>query len=252
MFISAVLAIATVLLQVRFGLIALNEWQGNEKHWILSVTLPFAAVIGIHVIWRILSTPPKLHAELQSEKNELAAFKRSVEDKEVKLVLARCNRTMTSFGSVGPSGGFQPVEEAECVSVTFANRREVGMPGKIAEGVLAKVTYIDSSRRSFQQDGRWNKLDQPSIRDPRQSQNDLLRITFEPGDEHPLDIAAKFANGCFAMNNDSLREGPQRSERILQGTTVHITVRLVAQYVDQSFDFELRNPVNGQMEIVPL
>jgi len=253
--IGSVLSLATLLLQSYFGLITLQDWQAHKKQWILSILIPPMALLLLDALWRLVRAPSRVY-ELQRELHDgevgkLRSFKKSVEETEVSLVVARCNRIMTPFGNRGPSGEFLHVETAECVSITFENRRTTGIPGKVAESVLAKVTYDDPIGRSFQQDGRWNELDQPAIRDPLRSQNDLLRITFMPGDEHHLDIAAKFANGCFAINNSSFRDGVHRPERMLTGTTIRITVRLVAQNVDQTFSFELRNPVNGQMEIIP-
>ncbi len=253
--VGAVLSLATLLLQYHYGLITFQDWQAHRQQWILSILVPPLALSLLDCLWRLLKAPSEVYRlRVESDGQEiqlLRNFKKSVEDKEVRLVVVRCNRTMTPFGNRGTSGEFLHVETAECVSITFANLRAAGVPGKSADDVRAKVTYDDPSGRSIQQDGRWNELDQPAVRDPLRSQNDLLRITFMPGDEHHLDIAAKFAKGCFAINNDCFRDGLQRSERLLTGTTVRVTVRLVAQYVDQTFYFELKNPVNGQMAIVP-
>jgi hypothetical protein len=253
--IGASLSLATLFLQYYFNLITLQDWQVHKRQWILSVLVPPLALLFLDSVRRLAKAPYEVYRQredsYENETRSLLSFKKAVEDEEVHLAVARCNRAMTLFSNFG-SSGVQPVQNAETVSITFVIHRMAGMPGKIAEGVLAKVTYDDPNGRSFEQDGRWNDLDQPSIRDPRQSRNDLLRVKFEPGDEHHLDIAAKFPSGCFAINNDSFRDGLQRPDRMLVGTTVRITVKLIAQHVDQIFYFELRNPVNGQMEIVPL
>lgn len=217
---------------------------------------PLLLVYAVIIFWR---GAWKLHQRQQKEIEQLADFKREIEDKEVKLVLARCNyKDDVSHGELAQGQDGQEVfvhkEKGESVTLTFRNPRISSLPGKIAESVLAKVKYTDASGKSFEQDGRWNQLDQPAKRSISQSTLDLLRITFEPGDERDLDIAAKFSDGLFAYNNDSQRSpGPKNPDKLLTGTSIYVAVTLIAQHVNQTFEFELKNPIRGaKLALVPM
>jgi hypothetical protein len=249
MLIGAALAIATIVLQVRSGLITESDWTGHQKQWILSVALPFAVVIGIHLIWRILSTPPKLHAELQSKNNELATFKESVEDQFVSLkpcdvdIIYEQKRHFV-FPTQPPTW-----KTGSCVLARFMNPSPVpGVPGKIAKSVAAKITYFDANGVSFQLDGRWADTTQPAALHPLASKNELLRVDFDTGATHELDVAVRFHGDseCYAVNND----GVSGMDRKLVGPTIRVEIKLVAQYVNQTFTTEFTNPADSVSLIV--
>jgi len=76
----------------------------------------------------------------------------------------------------------------------------------------------------------------------------LERITFLPGDEHRLDIASKFSEGLFAYNNESQRNA-KAEDRKLIGERIRVRVELTAEYVAQTFDFEITSPAEGNPQI---
>jgi hypothetical protein len=140
-------------------------------------------------------------------------------------------------------------ETAECAYVTFGNLPVRGKTGVMIRSIAAKITYADFGRM-FTLDGRWADTDQPAILDPRQSTNHLLRVDFNVGDEHHLDIAAKFADGVFAINNDSFRGQVKDPAKMLTGNIVKIGIQLLAEGVNQNFDFQLQ--IGHALQIIPI
>jgi hypothetical protein len=133
-------------------------------------------------------------------------------------------------------------EIAHTALITFANRSSIS-----ATRIAAKIKYFDADGKTMTLSGRWADTDQPEP-DYRKSVNHLLRVDFYPGDEHKLDIAAQFHDGCYAINNDSFRfDALMMKERFLKGPTVKITIQLIGESVDQTFRFELH--LNGVLGV---
>src|SRR5208283_2573192 len=137
--IGALLAISILALQIHYGVIKQGEIQVN--FW--SVAWPYAALVCALFLYHLIRAPWELHQKLEQEIDALTAFKKEVEDKEVELVLIRCNYVpnVIHIDRITTQGGqsiFRPLEKAESVTVTFGNPRKQGMPGKIAENVLAR------------------------------------------------------------------------------------------------------------------
>jgi hypothetical protein len=141
-------------------------------------------------------------------------------------------------------------ENAECAYVIFGNPPIKGKHGKLIRSIAAKITYADSSEKMVTFSGRWADTDQPSVLDVRESITHLLRVDFNVGDEHHLDIAALFSDGCFAVNNDSLKGRIKDPAKMLTGPIVKISVQLVAEGVNQHFDFQLR--IGSRFELFPI
>lgn len=141
-------------------------------------------------------------------------------------------------------------ENAECAYSIFENLPREGKLGKLIKNVAAKITYADFAGKAFTINGRWADTDQPAILDSRQSITHLLRVDFDVGDEHSLDIAALFSDGCFAVNNDSLKGGIKDPAKMLAGPIVKVSVQLLAEGVNQRFEFQLR--INGRLELQPI
>ncbi len=141
-------------------------------------------------------------------------------------------------------------EDAECAYVTFGNTPIKGKNGKLMRSIAAKITYADFTEQMFTFDGRWADTDQPAVLDPRQSTTHLLRVDFDVGDEHHLDIAANFRDGCFAVNNDSFRGQIKDPAKMLTGPIVRISIQLVAVGINQHFEFQLR--IGGRFELLPI
>ena len=51
------LSVATIALQVHWGLISVTDWKQHTEQWIGSVVLPFVAVLIIHIAWRLVTAP---------------------------------------------------------------------------------------------------------------------------------------------------------------------------------------------------
>jgi len=54
-------AIITFLVQLRWGLIPLQDWQGHRFKWIASYAIPFLLFLAGDVAWRLFSAPWRLH-----------------------------------------------------------------------------------------------------------------------------------------------------------------------------------------------
>ncbi len=258
MAIGAAISVATIVLQAGLRLISTSDWHDHKGRWILSGVLPFGSYLLVHLLVRAIKAPYLVYTQREKQHEQelanLRRYKEQIQDKEVKLAFVRCNRVpdvihIQRMLVINGPDIMRPLDRSESLSVTFENPRNPGVPGKIAENVLAKITYTDSRGQPFHLEGRWNQLDQPAGRGPTSSTLDLLRMTFYPGDERHLDVAAKFADGLFAYNNES-QFNPKRSDRLLVGASIQVTVELIAEFVHQTFDFEIRNPQKGPLELV--
>jgi len=248
MAIGALLAVSGIGLQAYWHLISIVDWQEHWLQWVLSAVMPPAAVLSIHLGWRATSAPFKVHREREQiyehEIGPLRAFKRAVENSEVKLELTNCYTDIVTHEFPDKSK-----EEALALRITFKNKREAGIPGKTAKQVAATITYADSSDgKTLKVKGRWAQTTQPEALSPLESKIPLLRIDFLPGDDFDLDIAAKFPIDvqCFAIDNDSFPK--IRHERtMLTGPLIRVRIELVSENVEQFFVAEIVNS-EGKLE----
>jgi hypothetical protein len=67
MALGAALAVATTGLQVFWKLISEQDWNLNKWRWIASVVLPFVVVIALHIAYRLLTAPWRVHQQQESE-----------------------------------------------------------------------------------------------------------------------------------------------------------------------------------------
>lgn len=236
---GACIAALTLALQVWWRLIPLKDWEEHKWQWVISFISPFVLVIGGHSIWRIVSAPWRLYqdqdelhdkelSKLNDELGELRRFKRTVEAEEVYLEPSSplCSTFVVSFNwESGASPGLS-------LRSAFTNNRKPGFPGKTARRVKANITYFDSEREPFTIEGRWVRTNQPAAYSPLQDKTEILRVDFEPGTCHELDIANKmpFEPGCYAVAWDDLRA------RMLVGPIVKVKIELIAEHVYQVFE----------------
>jgi hypothetical protein len=186
--------------------------------------------------------------KVEEEIKELRAFKKEVENEQIQLQLAP-----DGYHICMPTYGFpyRPSEQGFSLMATFVNNPKPGMPGKPAHQVAAWITYTDADGHSFRIPGRWADTTQPEHFDPLESKTSLLRVDFEVGSEHPLDIAVKFPKDllCYAVNNESFPD-VRRDDRKLVGPLVKVKVELLAEWVNQAFTFEFINHgENHQLEV---
>jgi hypothetical protein len=71
--IGIALAIATVFLQARWGLIGANDWHAYKWRWILSVAIPFVSWLVLHTVYRVLTAPWKLSESVLESHDKLAS-----------------------------------------------------------------------------------------------------------------------------------------------------------------------------------
>ena len=64
---GAILAAITLTLQVWWRLIPLKDWQEHWWQWIASFVLPFLIVLSVHVAWRLISAPWRVHQDQEKE-----------------------------------------------------------------------------------------------------------------------------------------------------------------------------------------
>lgn len=256
--IGALLAGAILILQIHYGAIKQAEIKGNE--W--AIAWPYiglvACLFALHWIrapWKLDQGHHVTHKQHRERIVELENYKKKVEETDVCLVLVGCRTEVVGqielIENQRSTAVYRPLENLESVRVIFGNPKKSDMPGKVAERVLAKVEFTNPNS-TFEIEGRWTQSGQPATRGFLQPTLDLLRTTFEPGDERHLDIAAKCSDGLFAYNNDS-QFGLQRKDRQLIGESVHVKVTLVARHVNNLvFEFKLKNPISGALELIPM
>ena len=134
----------------------------------------------------------------------------------------------------------------------FVNDPPHPYPNAIAKEIVAKIRFFRAESLLLEIDGRWADSDQPSLRDIRQSRNDLLRTQFAIGEEHDLDIAFRdpVTGTCFAWNNDNYNYPDMRKpEHRMDGDLFRVEVRLRGPWVDESFTFQFRN-ASGGLEVL--
>jgi hypothetical protein len=189
----------------------------------------------------------QLDSERILEIETLRQYKKEKEDARVRL----------KFGEflvreVSHDFGNGECELAFALILKIANEVHK-LPGKIAPGVLAKVTYEDEDGRTFTQYGRWADSDQPETLSYLNSKNELLPMDFLPGSEHELDIAAKFPKdySCYAVNNESFPKIRHEKQQ-LDGPIIAVTVRLMAENVHEEWEFSFTNQQTGKGFLVPI
>jgi hypothetical protein len=215
-------------LQVWWELIPVKDWQEHKWHWVISVVAPFVLVLGGHALWRLITAPWRVHQDQEGEMETLREFQKAVNEKEVHLEPSNplCSTFVTNFNwETGSSPGL-------CLRSGFTNNRKPGLPGKTAYRVKANLTYFDGEREPFTIEGRWVRTNQPAAYSPLQDKTEILRVDFEPGTCHELDIANKlpFEPGCYAVAWNDLRA------RMLVGPIVKVKIELIAEYVYQVFE----------------
>ena len=134
---------------------------------------------------------------------------------------------------------------APVLRVRFVNDPEHPYPNAVARDIRAKIHFYKNDSLIRRVDGRWADSDQASLRDKRQSRDDLLGTDFAIGAEHDLDIAFQSSDGtCFIWNNDSY-DNAFNPELLLDGTHFRIEIRLRGTWVDTTFSFSFRTNNNG-------
>jgi len=211
---------------VPFGFAALFVPQTALK-LLFALMAVTCAVVSSYGIW----------AKERTDVNEL----RAKEQSRPRLRPKDPNPVSVSTGHINVA---QQPFNVRWVRIRFVNDPEYPSPSASADTVSAKVAFSSNGTLLLEMDGRWSDSDQPSIRDFRQSRNDLLTTSFAIGTEHDLDIAFMDLRtfDLFAWNNDNYNypEG-KKPEHQLMGNNFQIQVRLRGPWIDESFQFEMRS-----------
>ena len=161
---------------------------------------------------------------------------REIEDAKPNIILREPGAE--SVEQVTRRAGVNVLATSPFIKVRFVNSPTARYPNSIAHAVIARVKFYDvAGTLLLDMAGRWADSDQPSIRDSRESRNDLLRMEFGIEDEHSLDIAFRDTNGEFvAWNNDNYNfPDMKKPEHVLPGSHFTVEVRLSAVWIDKTF-----------------
>jgi hypothetical protein len=67
MLIGTALAIGTIVLQARLGLISSQDWHEHWRLWIASFAIPYGLVVVPHLLWRLAEAPWRVHQDLEQK-----------------------------------------------------------------------------------------------------------------------------------------------------------------------------------------
>ncbi len=197
----------------------------QEQDW-KSITVTcwvFGPLLFLYAVTTFWRAAWKVYQKQDTSIQELDAFKQTVEAKEVHLepISPLCSTFIVPFND---GHG-----ERLCLRAALINNRKPGIPGKIAQKVAAKITYVDNGREPFTLEGRWVRTTQPAAYSHLQDKTEILRVDFHPGTQHELDIANKVPGEqfCYAVAYDDLQA------RQLFGPIVKVKIELIAEYVHQ-------------------
>jgi hypothetical protein len=63
MALATILAAATLVIQVIGRLISVQDWQQHKTLWVVSIVGPYIVVLAVHISWRLLTAPWRVHQE---------------------------------------------------------------------------------------------------------------------------------------------------------------------------------------------
>jgi len=183
--------------------------------------------------------------EENREKRKLRQRLESLENSRPKIVLKQPGAV-----HIEPNVYVGSIFVAQFLRVRFVNTPDEAVPSAVAEAVAAKISYFREGENNpiLSIDGRWADSDQPTPRERWQSYNDLLRIKFDIGDEHNVDVAYRDSRTgeCFAWNNDNYNyQDMTKPEHKLSGEVFRVQVRLVGARVDSTTEFRFSNSADG-------
>jgi len=253
--VGVILAVLILLFQIREGLIPAKDMGLTA---LATILLPYMALIGIYAAIHLVRTPWKLDQKriteitnLETERDKYLRSLNEIERAKPNIVLRQPGAESVEQVTRAVNG--RPLDTAPFVKVRFVNRPTESCPGSIADAVMARVRFYDlNNRLLLDMQGRWADSDQPSLRDFRQSRNDLLRMDFGINDEHSLDIAFRDATGEFvAWNNDNYNYPDMRKpEHVLSGDCFVVEIKLSAAWVNETFKFQFGAAGNNRRGIV--
>jgi hypothetical protein len=79
MLLGTLLAGLTLAMQVGWKLIPTSDWQAHKWQWILSFVVPYLSVLGIHIAYRAIAAPWRVHqAQEAAQSNVVAQYETEV------------------------------------------------------------------------------------------------------------------------------------------------------------------------------
>jgi hypothetical protein len=241
--VGVILAVLILFFQIEKGLIPAKDAALTAKATLL---WPYLALIAIYLAIHLVRTPWKLDQKkiteitnLETERDKYLRSLTEIEKAKPNIVLRQPGAESVEQVTRAING--KPLTTVPFVKVRFVNQPTESYPGSIAHAVMARIRFYDlNNRLLLDMQGRWADSDQPSLRDFRQSRNDLLRMDFGIYDEHSLDIAFRDDTGEFvAWNNDNYNYPDMRKpEHVLTGDSFFVEIKLSAAWVDNTFKFQ--------------
>jgi hypothetical protein len=209
--------------------------------WLVAALLASALGFGLFFIIQLLFVTPyqvwKQNREtilsLRAEEERTQAL---YKNREVKFETLSVEKSFVSRGSRVGQGLVKQLR------ITNDPLLYGGMVFRAPVTVVAEISYTGVTSNTLKIEGRWG--DSPLPRGP----DDMVSaITIMPGESRVLDVAVRFGQDWYALDNRSPFEGYQVSNYRLLGNPVRIDVRLKGD-IDVTRRYELRE--SGEMVAV--
>jgi hypothetical protein len=217
------------------------QWNSYWPHWSWSIWLIVFLLLAFFGVWEGSYRHSK---EQGAEITVLYAKLQEIDDAKPHIVL---RNAYTERVNVNRDGVVLFV--ANVLRVKLENISQNHYPNNEAKGVIAKISFYDSSGNLLisDMDGRWTDSTQP-VGPHWQSVVPLLETGFRIGAKHDLDIAFRDTSntyietmnpGFVALNNDNFRfQGWKNPGHILVGERFVAKIRISAVWVSTEFSVE--------------
>lgn len=201
---------------------------------------------GVSLLFAFLQTIYIQHRQIASTNAKL----REIEEARPRITLRNPYTEMVNVNHDGVV-----VFVANVLRVRLENTSQNHYPNNEAKGVIAKISFYDSSHNLLisDLDGRWTDSTQP-VGPHWQSVVPLLETDFRIGAKHDLDIAFSETTyiNCIqelvAINNDNFRfQRWRKPEHILAGERFVAKIRISAVWVSTEFSVEFWGMPHGEI-----
>jgi hypothetical protein len=230
-----------------------DKWKSNASLLDILHKLPWREWVIIFLVLNILLLIEGALRAVRKREEERDALSQKLD----AIKNARPNVQLSSLNSVVLENGAHRdfisgriIRTTQYICLCIVNDPHSTELSATARGVGAKVRYfIPGGEAPFLEiDGRWAGTDEASLRDPRQSRTDLLRIDLGIGEERRVDIAFRDmeTKRFFAWNNDNYNFPDLiKPEHEFRDPLIDVQVRLRGLGVDKTFAFSFVNLENG-------
>jgi len=251
--VGIVLAFLILIAQIQLGVISKDAIRVN----FLAIAWPYAALIGMFVVYHTLRAPwlvsnshmdaiSELKTELTASKGKLDALEKAkprikLKDPDAVYTEPVVQRFKNQHNCVIRT------QVDRFLKVRFINDPETSSPSAKAKEIIATIDYYrcPDNAHVLSIDGRWSESTQPSGLSPLESKVGLLPADFVHGQQRSLDIAYRDGHSgkYYAWNNDNYNYVNQSyvyEKHLLDGKHFRVEIRLRGENVDERFSFEFR------------